>query len=108
MGASWNSGVLCSRGAGLIERVWRLLVSFIERFAPSSAIAAGTCDKIADRTTSKRRGRECCYRGGDNGNGEQSTDLFHDSLHDLSLVDRSKATRRRISLGDAAAYEVAH
>src|SRR5262249_41863098 len=83
MGASWNSGVLCSRGAGLIERVSRLLVSFIERFAPSSAIAAGTCDKIADRTTSKRLGRECCYRGGDNGNGEQSTDLFHDSLIDL-------------------------
>src|SRR5262245_4570474 len=75
MRASWNSGVLCSRGAGLIERVSRLLVSFIERFAPS-AIAAGTCDKIADKTTSKRRGRECCYRGGDNGNGEQSTDTF--------------------------------
>jgi hypothetical protein len=107
MGASWNSGVLCSRSAGLIERVSRLLVNFIERFAPS-AIAAGTCDKIADKTTSKRRGRECCYSGGDNGNGEQSTDLFHDILHGLSLVDRSKATRRRISLGDAAAYEVAH
>ena len=89
MGASWNSGVRCSRGAGLIERVSRLLVSFIARFAPS-AIAAGTCDKIADNTTSKRRGRECCCRGGDNGNGEESTDLFHDALHGLSLVERSK------------------
>jgi hypothetical protein len=79
----------------LIERVSRLLVSFIERFGPS-AIAAGTCDKIADRTTSKGRGRECCYRGGDNGNGEQSTDLFHDSLHGLSLVDKEEDfTRRR-------------